>query len=141
MNILLIFFAIPVATIILAGILETFINCPFKIAGIFFSIFLVVAFALGGTVELLVAAIIYTIIAFATAYIVMIIRNRQRNNCNSHNCCCRSDDYRFSGSEFNNFETIPFGFNNDASVSNSLQDNENNSLNINNSNCGCRRFR
>ena len=41
MNILLIFFAIPLAVIILSAILESLINCPFKVAGIFFAIFIV----------------------------------------------------------------------------------------------------
>ncbi len=121
MNTLLIFFAIPVATIILSGILETFINCPYKVAGIFFAIFLVVAFALGGTVELLVAAIIYTFISFVTAYIVMLFRNRQ-----NHNCKCNND--------FNTFPSIPFGrFSNEAQI-NSLPENDNSSFNMNNTN-------
>lgn len=128
MNTLLIFFAIPVATIILSGILETFINCPYKVAGIFFAIFLVVAFALGGTVELLVAAIIYTFISFVTAYIVMLFRNRQR-----HNCSCGYNN------EFNTFSGIPFGrFGNETQI-NSLPENDNTSSfnNINNTNNGC----
>lgn len=87
MNILLIFFAIPIATIILSAILETFIRCPIKVAGIFFSIFLVLAFILGGTAELIVAAIVYTIISFITAYIVCIfVRNRDDDGCTSNNC-------------------------------------------------------
>lgn len=99
MNILLIFFAIPIATIILSAILETFIRCPIKVAGIFFSIFLVLAFILGGTAELIVAAIVYTIISFVTAYIVCLaMRNRDSdndssscsNNRNSCGCGCRS---------------------------------------------------
>ena len=102
MNNLLIFFAIPVATIILSGILETFINCPYKVAGIFFSIFLVVAFALGGTSELLVATLVYTILSFITAYIVMIFINRYKN-------CYRNDSYRYNN-DFNNF-SLPVGFN------------------------------
>ena len=93
MNILLIFFALPVATIILAGIFQTFINCPFKVAGIAFAIFLIVAFALGGTPELIVAAIIYTILALITALFVMFIQNRNNNtnctnNSNSNACGC-----------------------------------------------------
>ncbi len=97
MNILLIFFAIPIATIILSAILETFIRCPFKVAGIFFSIFLVLAFILGGTAELIVAAIIYTILSFITAYIVeIILRNREENNCgcnnNDNNCGCNNNN-------------------------------------------------
>ncbi|MBR3697273.1 MAG: DUF2651 family protein [Clostridia bacterium] len=91
MNILLVFFALPLATIILSGIFETFINCPLKIAGIAFSIYLIVAFALGGTIELIVATIVYTILAFVTALIVHFIQNnnddsncfpRGNGNCN-----------------------------------------------------------
>lgn len=70
MNNLLIFFALPIATIILAGIFETLIECPFKIAGITFAIYLIVAFVLGGTAELIVAAIVYTILALITALLV-----------------------------------------------------------------------
>lgn len=78
MNILLIFFAIPISTIILSAILETLIKSPIKVAGIFFSIFLVIAFALGGSAELVVGAIVYTIISFITAYIVeTVTKNRQ----------------------------------------------------------------
>lgn len=80
MNILLIFFAIPLAVIILAAILETFIHCPFKVAGIFFAIFIVVAFALGGDAIYIVAAIIYTLLAFIIAALVRIIINRRCNN-------------------------------------------------------------
>lgn len=89
MNILLIFFAIPLATIILASILETFIRCPIKVAGIFFSIFIVLAFALGGTAILIVAAIIYTILAFLSAFVTMIIQNRIENE--ENNCSCNSN--------------------------------------------------
>ena len=85
MNILLIFFAIPLATIILSIILETLINCSIKVAGITFSIFLVLAFSLGGTTPLIVAAIIYTLISFITALITMIIKNRIIRNCNCNN--------------------------------------------------------
>ena len=76
MNTLLIFFAIPLATIILSAILETFIRCPLKVAGIFFSIFIVVAFALGGSAELIVAAIVYTLLSLITAFITMLIQDR-----------------------------------------------------------------
>lgn len=107
MNILLIFFAIPIATIILSAILETFIRCPFKVAGIFFSIFLVLAFILGGTAELIAAAIIYTILSFITAYIVeVILRNREENNCgcnnNDNNCGCNNNNNNNCGSSGSN---------------------------------------
>jgi len=124
MNNLLVFFAIPVATIILSAILETFINCPLKVGGIFFSIFLVVASALGGTIELLFAAIVYTIISFLTAFITFVILRRNRckycfycsnNNLNnetnsatlvqeySENCDCNQDnDLQNSNNASNN---------------------------------------
>lgn len=110
MNILLIFFAIPVAIIILSIILETFIKCPIKVAGIFFSIFLVLAFLLGGTAELIVAAIVYTIISFIAACLTdflcsrrSCIRDTCRNFCGDDDRCDdrRDDDRRrFSETEF-----------------------------------------
>ena len=86
MNTLLIFFAIPLATIILSAIFETFIRCPLKVAGIAFSIFIIVAFALGGSAELIVAAIIYTLLSLITAFITMLIQNRVEENDNSDDC-------------------------------------------------------
>lgn len=80
MNNLLIFFALPIATIILAGIFQTIIKCPYKIAGITFAIYLIVAFALGGTAELIIVAIIYTILAFLTALLVMFFENNSNTN-------------------------------------------------------------
>lgn len=80
MNNLLIFFALPIATIILAGIFQTIIECPFKISGIAFAIYLIVAFALGGTAELIVAAIVYTILALITALLVMFLENNSTTN-------------------------------------------------------------
>lgn len=76
-TILLIFFAFPVATIILSAIFETIINCPLKIAGIVFSIFLIVTFSSFGS-EFLVATIAYTILAYITALIIK--RLEDRNN-------------------------------------------------------------
>lgn len=81
MNILLlVFFALPVAIIILSAVLETFIKCPIKVAAIFFSIFLVVAVAIGDEI-LLLAVIIYTILSFISAFITRLILNRRENIC------------------------------------------------------------
>lgn len=77
MNILLFFFAIPIAVIILSVILETYMRSPLKVAGIFFSIFLVLAFYLGGTAEYIVAALIYTALSFITAYLTELILSRR----------------------------------------------------------------
>ncbi len=105
MNILLIFFAIPLAVIILSAILETFIHCPFKVAGIFFAIFIVVAFALGGTAILIVTAILYTLLSFITAAIIRIIINRMCNRCEYERRCrfCRDE---CSSCNFNNYDRI-----------------------------------
>ena len=46
MNILLLFFALPIATIILAVVLEKILRCPILTAATFFAIFLIVAFAI-----------------------------------------------------------------------------------------------
>ena len=103
MNILLIFFAIPLATIILSAIFQTLICCPLKVAGIAFSIFLIVAFALGGSATLIVAAIVYTIISFLTAFITMIIqdrRDRESNNENNNNN--DNNDNNCNWSNYNN---------------------------------------
>lgn len=85
MNNVLVFFSIPLSTIILSAILETFINCPIKVGGIFFSIFIVAAAFLGTGVELLFAVTIYTIISLLTAFIVFILKRVRCNFCNSNN--------------------------------------------------------
>lgn len=145
MNILLFFFAIPVAVIILSAIFETFINSPVKVAGIFFSIFLVLAFLLGGTPELIVAAIVYTIISFITAYIVKIIN---RNYCNRR-CEIERDRYEITN-EYNNYRTNNFNqipqyrFNNDNFIANSIGESDNTLFsenNFNHNNNSCRRYK
>ena len=79
MNTLLIFFAFPVAVIILSAIFETIINCPFKIAGVTFAIFLVITFAFFDE-TFLIATIVYTILAFLVAVLVSAILNYIGNN-------------------------------------------------------------
>ncbi len=152
MNILLIFFAIPLAVIILSAILESLINCPFKVAGIFFAIFIVVAFALGGTAELLVATIVYTIISYITAVIIRYIINRRCRNSEDNCNICKSDcvscnsctGNNFNVNDFNNLNTlntlnnlsrIGVGLNNNLENQNILSDNSN----VNNNTC--RRYR
>lgn len=72
MNNLLLFFALPIATIILASVLETILHCPIKIAAIFFAIFLVVAFTAFDE-TFLIYVILYTILAFISAFLTRII--------------------------------------------------------------------
>ena len=160
MNVLLIFFAIPLAVIILSAILESFINCPFKVAGIFFAIFIVVAFALGGTAMLIVATIVYTILSFITAVIIRFIINRRCNccirsndicnacnNCDSCNSCSRNDTNNLNLANLNDLNTLNdlnrlsrfnAGINNNLESQNFLSDSSNLNNNINNT---CRRYR
>ena len=46
MNILLLFFALPIATIILSIVLQKILKCPILVAATFFAIYLIVAFAI-----------------------------------------------------------------------------------------------
>ena len=72
MNTLLIFFALPIAIIIISIALQKIFKCPFLVAGIIFAIFLIVTFAIGN-LNYLVATIAYTILAFITAILTNII--------------------------------------------------------------------
>lgn len=92
MNILLIFFAIPLAVIIFSIALQKIFKCPFIVAGIIFAIFLIVTFIVNSLI-FLVATIIYTIIALITAFIVKIICRilEERNECRR---CCDCDRRR-----------------------------------------------
>ena len=86
---LFIFFALPLATILLAIVFQKILRSPILVAITFFAIYLIVAFVafLDTLAEAIIATIIYTIIAYITAYIVMIICKLRRRFCN-----CRRED-------------------------------------------------
>ena len=73
---LFIFFALPLATILLAIVLQKVLRSPILVAITFFAIYLIVAFAAfqDTLAEAIIAAIIYTIIAYITAVIVRFIK-------------------------------------------------------------------
>lgn len=86
MNTLLIFFALPIATIILSIVLEKILRCPILTAATFFAIYLIIAFAVFNA-SALVFVIIYTILAYITALIAEFFFSRcRRKECNI-NCC------------------------------------------------------
>ena len=93
-NILLLFFALPIATIIISIALQKILDNPLLVAAIIFAIFLVVTFVIGD-LNLLIATIVYTIISFLTAVIIRYIHERNEqgennnNNINNNQCCCR----------------------------------------------------
>ena len=72
MNTLLIFFALPIAVIIISIALQKILKCPLLVSAIIFSIFLIVTFVVNN-LNFLVAAIIYAIISFITAFLTCII--------------------------------------------------------------------
>ena len=73
MNNLLIFFAIPLATIIIAIVLERVWKNYILVTLFAFAIFLIVAFSVGDT-TLLVLVIAYTILAFLASFLSMLFR-------------------------------------------------------------------
>ena len=93
MNTLLIFFALPIAIIIISIALQKIFKCPFLVAGIIFAIFLIVTFAIGN-LNYLVATIAYTILAFITAVLTNIICRilrelDRREEARESSCCNR----------------------------------------------------
>ena len=69
---LLLYFALPIATIILAVVLQKIIKCPILVAATFFAVYLILAFSAFDT-SFLVYAIIYTILAYIAAYLTKFI--------------------------------------------------------------------
>ena len=100
---LFIFFALPLATILLAIVLQKVLKSPVLVSITFFAIYLIVAFTsfIDTLAEALILTIIYTIIAYITAYIVMIIcRLRHRfcqcqgseENISQRSCSCNNNN-------------------------------------------------
>lgn len=136
MNTLLIFFAFPIAVIIISAILQKVLNSPIAVAALIFAIFLIVTFAAFDE-TFLIATLIYTIIALITALIVRFICESSNNSniCELLNCILRNNNVNdllnnISNNSNNNNETT---LNTVASILNSN--------NTNNSNCSCNRYR
>ena len=73
MNVLLIFFALPVATIILAIVLQKILKCPILVGATFFAIYLIIAFIIAPSGTLLIYVIVYSILAYITAVLTCLI--------------------------------------------------------------------
>ena len=96
MDFLLLLFALPIATIIIASVLETVFNSPIAVAALAFAIYLIVAFA-AFDATFLIYVILYTILAFIAAVITRAVINLinddddddiidNENNNNGGNC-------------------------------------------------------
>lgn len=90
MNNLLIFFAFPIAVIIIAAILQKALRCPVAVAALIFAIFLIVTFAVFDE-TFLIATLAYTILAFITAIIVKLICESNNNDNDNKICDCLKD--------------------------------------------------
>lgn len=119
MNILL-YFALPVATIILAIVLEKILRCPFLTAATFFAIYLIVAFA-AFDASFLIFAIAYTILAFIAAYIAECLFQRSNNS----GCSCN---------RLRNINSISLSSEDISRIANQVADIQNNN---NNRRCNC----
>ena len=101
MSNLLIFFALPLATIIIAIVLERVWKNYILVTLFTFAVYLIVAFALGDA-NLLVLVIIYTFLAFISAFLSMLFRKINKklkkleelggaNDENSREQCCHNN--------------------------------------------------
>lgn len=72
MDNLLIFFALPIATILISIVLQTILQRPFLVAILAFGVYLIVTFA-AFDASFLINAIIYTLLAYLTAVITKIV--------------------------------------------------------------------
>ena len=84
----LFFIVLPLATILIAIVLQKLLKSPILVALLVFAVYLILAFTVF-TTEFLINAIIYTIIAFITAIIFRIICCLiRRMDCNDNNGIC-----------------------------------------------------
>ncbi len=100
MNILLILFALPIATILLAIVLQKILKCPVLVAITFFAIYLIVAFAFFSA-SFLILVIIYTALAYITAVIVQCLKRRGCEICGGrrNNDTCTNDTISLSDAD------------------------------------------
>lgn len=86
---LLIFFAIPLAVVIISIALQKILENPFLVAGIVFSILLVIVLAFLDPIYL-IAVVAYTILSFVTAILTCLLsRILSDNMCN---CMCSNQN-------------------------------------------------
>ena len=122
MNVLLLFFALPIATIIISIALQKIFKCPVLVAAIIFAIFLVVTFIVNN-INFLVATIVYTLISYVTAKLVCIInRIKEELECRRRNNCCSNRENNNNDNEL-------------LTIRSSCENNENGNLLTISSNC------
>lgn len=129
-TLLLIFFALPIAVIIISIALQKILKNPFLVAAIIFAIFLVVTFVIGNLI-FLVATIAYAILAFITAIITniicRIIKKLDECECRRERCGCSN--------RRNNDNSTQLLSINGGCCNNDCNDNNDNLLTISSSGC------
>lgn len=122
MDTILIFFILPLATIVLAAVLEYLIRCPVAVTAIFFALWLIAAYFIFTTEIFVIALIVYTILAFLSAVITRLILCNCNNIWNNCPVCMRDNCSSNEDSE-------------------DIEDIENDDTIGNNNNCNCRHTR
>ena len=133
MNILLIFFALPIAVIIISIALQKILKNPVLVAAIIFAIFLIVTFVVNN-LNFLIAAIVYAILSFITAFITCLVGRILKRLVNENSCGCRREDLCSCNNNECNSNNILTIRSLQNSTSNNCSCNQNNN-NSNNNQC------
>ena len=139
MNVLLLFFALPIATIIISIALQKIFKCPPLVAAIIFAIFLVITFIVNN-INLLIAVIIYTILSYIAALITCVITKISKSVGDSKNCCCNHNELLTIRSRCGNLDNgnlLTISSNCQNGVNNDLLTISSNGDNSKNNNCCC----
>lgn len=96
MNMLLLAFALPVATVLLAIVLQKILKSPLLVAATFFAIFLIVTYAAFNS-SFLVFAILYTILSYVTAVLTRLVCNLMKRFNIGNNGGCAVDTIETNG--------------------------------------------
>lgn len=137
MDTLLLYFALPIAIIILSIVLQKILRCPILVGATFFAILLIVAFTAFDS-SFLIFVIIYTILSYVTAVLTRLICNLLEKfaDCfnNGEKCICGRSHFTLTS---NQSEPVLFL----TSKSNNPDCNNWNirNGNYNTNNCCCRR--
>ena len=140
MNDLLIFFALPLAVIIISAVLQKLLHSPITVAALIFAIFLVITFAVFDE-TFLIATLAYTILAFITASLVRLFC---RNNSNNGICEALANLLNNNAGSNGNNEDVEAINDTLNEILNSINNlNNTNSNNGNNNTCSrrCARYR
>lgn len=129
---ILFFVILPLATVLITIVLQKLLKSPILVAILAFAVYLILAFT-AFTTEFLINALIYTIIAFVTAFIFKAIcclrRRFDFEDCNSDICDNNNENLREDISTLNNsIELLENNIDNLTDILSSL---------ANNNGCGC----